>query len=535
MTPRDQLLKMQRIILRQLKREVTRLQGEAPPEIERYYQAYKREFRNYQKISNKTELLKKVRESDIIFGADFHPFAQSQRTHLRILRELVKHSRPVILALEAIDGKCQETVDSYLDGEIDDVSFLRKINYSQSWGFPWENYKILFELAKTYDIPVFGINESLLDKQNKDLSLRDAYSAERISFLRQKFPTAIIYVIYGDLHLASSHLPRLTKKSLGKNHVTRFLTVFQDSESLYWRLARRHLEERVDVLKLRGDAFCIVNSPPWIKWQAYLDFLEQSVDPEDGDREGDYGDQISHYIKILQKVWKVEKCHSDFHVYTRGDIRLAQLMSKNLSKIVPKKELLRISNLVRQEKSFFIPNPSLFYFYSIGINQMVALVGQFIHAKLRHEKKIHLQFPRDFVVNIWIEAVGFFASKLINNRRKSSQIDELPPTNQTTLIALEQRLHEQIAIKTGRPMKAVRRHRSRKSGNYFDAARIVGSVLGNRMYRAYQRGDLNTSKLRRWLETPVDAGPAFSKFYVTILCELKNVQIVKDQSHNERL
>jgi hypothetical protein len=521
MTPREQLLKMQRIILRQLKREVARLQGNAPPEIERYYQAYKREFRNYQKISSKTELLKQVKQSDIIFGADFHPFAQSQRTHLRILRELVKYSRPVVLAIEAVDSKCQDAVNSYLDGEFDDATFLRKINYNQSWGFPWENYKVLFEFAKNYDLPLYGINESLLDKQNQDLALRDAYSAERISGLRKEFPNAIIYVIYGDLHLASSHLPRLTKKLLGRADHTRFLTVFQDSETLYWRLAKKRLEERVDVLKLRGDAFCVVNSPPWIKWQAYLDFLD--------DADGDYSDQILEYIKIVRKVWKVDKVQSDFHVYTRGDVRLAQ----HVSRIIPKKELLRVVNLIKHEKSFFIPNPNLFYFYSVGINQMVALVGQFIHSKLRQEKNTHLQFPRDFVPNIWIEAVGFFASKLINNRRKSSELSELPSKSKTTLIVLEQRLHEQVAIQTRTAMKAVRRHPSRKSENYFDAARVVGSLLGTRMYLAYQTGDLDLSKLHRWLKSPVEAGPKFSKFYISILSDLKNISVV--EGHNERL
>src|ERR1039457_3256482 len=127
MSPREQLLKMQRIILRQLKKSVLRLEGESTPESIRYYQAYKREFNNYRKISNKSELLKSAQEADIIFGADFDPFAQSQRTHLRILRELVKNKKPVVLALEAIDSKFQSAVEAYLDGEITDKDFLKKI------------------------------------------------------------------------------------------------------------------------------------------------------------------------------------------------------------------------------------------------------------------------------------------------------------------------------------------------------------------------------------------------------------------------
>ena len=156
MTPRDQLLKMQRIILRQIKRSVQRLQGEVPLDLEKYYQTYKREFRSFQKISTKKELIKKARQSDIIFGADFHPFAQSQRTHLRILRELVKGSRPLILALETVDSRFQEIVTAYLNNEFDDATFLKKINYDRSWGFPWENYKVLFEFAKASKFEYMG-------------------------------------------------------------------------------------------------------------------------------------------------------------------------------------------------------------------------------------------------------------------------------------------------------------------------------------------------------------------------------------------
>jgi len=520
---------MQRIILRQLKRSVHRLQGDAPPEITRYYQAYKKEFKNYQKISNKIELLNSARQADIVFGADFHPFAQSQRTHLRILRELVKDKKPVVLALEAIDSKFQNIVEAYLDEEIDDKEFLKKINYSQSWGFPWENYKVLFDFAKIYDLPVYGINQSGLDNQKRDLALRDSHSATQIVALRRKFPQALIYVVYGDLHLASSHLPKLTRKYLGRSDHTRFLTVFQDSETLYWRLAKRKLEERVDVLKLRTDAYCVVNSPPWIKWQAYLDFLEQTID-EENEETSDYEENLHHFIKVIQKLWKVDRHFTDFHAFTKGDVRFAQHVSKNINK----KDLNRIMTLVRQEKSFFIPSPATFYLHSSDVNHLVTLAGQFIHSKMRRDTEVHLKFPQDVPPRVWIEAIGFFASKLINNRRKHSLLKDLPTHHHATLIALEQRLHEQMALKTNKSLKRVRQTRYRKAQDYFEATRIVGAILGNRIYTAFHKNDLDFKTLHRWLRTPVNNNPRFLNFYVSMLRDLKDVQVL-ERSKNERL
>jgi hypothetical protein len=528
MSAREQLLKMQRIILRQLKESVHKLQGESPPEIARYYQAYKREFRNYQKISNKNELLRSARKADIIFGADFHPFAQSQRTHLRILRELNKNQRPLILALEAIDSHHNNIVSDYLKGRIDDKTFLKKIDYFESWGFPWENYKVLFEFARSNNISIYGINRIKLDGKKDDLNLRDAHAAKEISSLRQKNPEALIYVLYGDLHLASNHLPKLTKKFLGNKDETQFLTVFQNSESLYWRLAKKKLEERVDVLKLRGDAYCVVNSPPWLKWQAYLDFLEKTEDREEVSN--DYTDHIVQFLKLIQGVWGTSVSTSDFHIYSDGDIRFAQALSKKIKT----KDFAKVMGLVRQEKSFFISIPSLFYLHTFDVNHVATLAGQYIHGKLRRESGLHYNFPQDFVSQVWIEAVGFFASKIVNSRRKFSTYKDLSSHQQATIIALEQRLHEQMSLKTGKPLRKVRRHFSRRTNDYSEAAKIVGAILGNKIYVLFHKNKLNKDTLHRWLKRKVCADEKFLRFYMSVLSELRQVT-VDEGSKNERL
>ena len=518
---------MQRIILRQLKASVYRLEGGPPPEIARYYQAYKREFKNYEKISNKRELLKATRQADVIFGADFHPFSQSQRTHLRILRELARGGRPLILALEAIDTRFQKYVDEYLSGHIEDKTFLQKINYSHSWGFPWENYKILFDFARAMGIPLFGINRSRLDRKERDLENRDTYSGEQIAQLRRENPEALIYVIYGDLHLASTHLPRTTRKALGDDG-TRFLTIFQNSEALYWQLAKKKLEERVDVLKLRSDAYCVVNSPPWLKWQAYLNFLEQSLE-QDRDLE-DSHDHVSNFIKIIGQLWGLKGKFTDFQVYSQGDIKMAH----SLNRVMAKKDFNKLGNLMRSGRSFFIPQPPLFYLNSANINHIASLAGQYLHAKCRREKEVHFNFPKDFVPLIWIEAIGFFASKMINPRRKFNTVRDLPSRHQVTLLVLEQRLRDQVALKSGRPIKRVRHRQSRRAQEYMGAAQVIGALMGNKIYKAFRQGRLDQDTLHRWLRRKVDASSSFQAFYVTVLATLKSIP-VGETSKNARL
>jgi hypothetical protein len=502
---------MQRIILRQLKASVTQLQGEQPAAIQRYFQAYKRETRNYLKISNKIELVKAARSSDIIFGADFHPFSQSQRTHLRILRELVKNKRPIFLALEAVDSQYQKEIENYLSGKIDEKKFLKKIDYFNSWGFPWENYKILFEFARLHQLQVFGINNSGHDSKRSDLFLRDQHSAQHIATLRQNNPKALIYVVFGDLHLASTHLPKLTRKYLKPDESTKFLTIFQNSESLYWRLAKLNLEEKVDVLKLRGDAFCVVNAPPWLKWQAYLQFLENNADQNEDP------DHIAQFIEIVKQIWQIKGLFNDFHIYTRGDVRAIN----KVQKLIAPKYFRQLERLIKLEKSFFVAKPPLFYMTDVHVNHTAALAGQYIHAKLRGEEKIYGSFPKDFIPLIWIEAVGFFASKVLNHRRKFSTVADLPSREQVTLLVLEQRLREQIAYKTNSTLKSFRQHKGYNFYDYFEAAKVLGSLLGNRLYTSFQNGETDSETLHRWLKKKVGHTPDFLKFYTQVIINLR--------------
>jgi hypothetical protein len=181
-----------------------------------------------------------------------------------------------------------------------------------------------------------------------------------------------------------------------------------------------------------------------------------------------------------------------------------------------------------------IPFPPTFYLNHFEVNHAAALAGQYIHAKTRRERHLHLSFPQDLVLMIWIEAVGFFASKMINNRRKFATIKDLPPDQAVTVLVMEQRLLEQLALKTTQTLRQVKRHRTRRTQDYIEAARIIGALLGNKIYTAFQSGDLHFETLHQWLKVPVVAGDRFTLFYLRVLDALKKVPVI-ERSKDERL
>src|SRR5690606_25502110 len=79
-----------------------------------------------------------------------------------------------------------------------------------------------------------------------------------------------VAVVFGDLHMAPGHLPAQVNATLAEGGFKRrFVTIYQNSETLYWQLVERHLEHIVDYLKLRRDVYVLMNATPLVKFQSF--------------------------------------------------------------------------------------------------------------------------------------------------------------------------------------------------------------------------------------------------------------------------
>lgn len=256
MTASAQDLQHRRKLLRLIKTWVRGYVGPEAASLKRYSLPYQREFYGRWRASTADDLFRQVAASRIVFGADFHGFSQAQRTHLRILRSLPSGKR-VVLALEIFERRHQAIVDGYMSGKISEKKLVARVKWDKHWGFPWRQYEPILELAKRRGYKVVAINKCLGEKTAQTLKQRDRFAAGEIAKIHKADPNALIYVIYGDLHLAGSHLPKLVEHACGS--APSFVIVYQDSEKLYFSLAQKGLEKRVHVLR-RGNRFCVLSS-----------------------------------------------------------------------------------------------------------------------------------------------------------------------------------------------------------------------------------------------------------------------------------
>jgi len=543
--PDNEWIRARKKLLKQVKAEVARRLGEEPPDLRDYRLCYEREFRRKWHASNKAELLAAIDGADIVFGGDFHASSQAQRTHLRILRSL-QGDRPVALALECFPRSAQKWLDRFIDGELDLDELKSRSRWSRAWGFPWEHYRPLFELARERKFQLLALNEPPRSRSHFDLETRDENAAGIIRAKYLQASGALLYVIFGDLHLAESHLPERVAAGLRHPERLRNVVIHLNSEKIYFQLASRGLEHRVDVVRLGPRRFCVMSSPPWVQWQSYLFFLERTDDhdrdlDEKSDDAGEFDptDQVAALVRLVARDFGVRFKLDNLAVYSGDDSRVWRSLEKSLK--TSERAVARA--WLAAGRSFYLPESGTAYLGRASVNHAAALAGQYIHAELSRRKRPLWKMPGDFSALIWVEATAYFVSKLINHHRRAETLGDLKaqlaiasPSDQgreAMRLALDRLMSETIRVRQGR--KREMQVRPRQKSSYFEAARVLGGMMGERLYMAYRSRKLGKKEMIQLLGRDV-THRSFERVYEDILRRLNRLPAAAAQvSRRERL
>lgn len=101
-------------------------------------------------------LAEEVKGSDLVFVGENHNNAAHHAAQLRIIDELHWREVPLALGLEMFPAQAQPELDAWLTDRLSDTVF--KSLYQESWRMPWELYGTIFQRARTWKIPLVGIN-----------------------------------------------------------------------------------------------------------------------------------------------------------------------------------------------------------------------------------------------------------------------------------------------------------------------------------------------------------------------------------------
>ena len=425
---RQQFLRVQRESYRRRLREA-RETLEASPVVLRYGREYHRGLKKYRALSSWSEVMKSLASAQIVYHGDYHPLRHSQRCILSVLNE-ISEKRETVLCLEMFHGTDQKSVDGYLAGAIGEKEFLKKIRYAEKWAYNWNPWKRILDLCRERKIPVLGINSEARHASNS-LRERDVTSAQIIGQTLIRNPNALIYVVDGDYHVAPEHLPAEVEKRVAplELHPTKVI-LYQNAETLYWKLAEEGHEE-ADVVQVSENSFCLMNTVPTTKIQAYLDWLQYAEDgysPVWGDwaelSGEDYLTQIRGMVKDLGRFLGLECPQGKLDrltVYSNRNLDFGGIIELHPS---IKKEISRIKAKIRRGEGFLLeiqdgPEPSyVIYLQEASVNQAAEEATHFLNVALRGPLRKRLSASDRFYREVMTEALGFIGSKTINERRK---------------------------------------------------------------------------------------------------------------------
>jgi hypothetical protein len=240
----------------------------------------------------------------------------------------------------------------------------------------------------------------------------------------------------------------------------------------------------------------------------------------------DYTDQVSHLLQWICRDLDVKVKADEFSVYTSGQRSLIHALELSSST----QEVMKMaSELMKLDRSFYHVPTGVMYLSRTTINHAASLAGLYLQAQLSGRKVSLWDMPKDFIGQIWVQALAFFASKLVNHRRKADslrdlkmQLSAMHPNDrgrEPLLLALDQRLSEIIYVHSGRVRK--KRFHPRLKASYFQAARILGQMMGEKMFVAYRSGRLPLTGVKDYFSYPVENN-GFADFYSLVVKRLES-------------
>lgn len=434
MKPRDELVGIQKRLVTELKQRIADISENPDPSLGRYLAEYQAEFANgYERAASREEVIDQLLRANVVYFGDYHTLRTAQSSVLSILKELVRQrKRKVVLGVEMFHAANNAQAQALIDGRISSADFRKAVRWYKSWGFPWQSFGRLFDFARAHGVPMFGLNINA-DERVNNLAWRDEFAARLIASLTQLYPDSLIAVLYGDLHIAQCHMPARVDEELARFGVKRRqVQLFQNSEELYWRLVDKKLEHVVDVLKVRRDAYCILNATPLVKYQSFLNWQENSSELvftglEDLDLsspgESTLLEEVVEFVKNIAAFLKVEiPDPAAFELATAADLDLLENLVEKGAYAAQEVDALK-SYMHLAETAFFV-RANVLYLGNLSVSHAAEGAMKFLLGMLRPMRTAAVEPRDDFYARITLEALAFFGSKVINPRRKARTLAE---------------------------------------------------------------------------------------------------------------
>ncbi|MGB0592115.1 MAG: ChaN family lipoprotein [Myxococcota bacterium] len=525
---RERLIELQRRLYARNRRRIAEYQQVGTKGFEAYEAAYHADVEGYQSVSNLAELTTAMRDANIVLVADYHTLHLAQKTFLKLARRV--RGKRTSIALEFFSAGHQEVLDAWIAGRIQDKTLLKRTRYTKRWPYDiWPHFQPIVELARRRGWSLVGIDGAR--GPGVSIAETDRRMAEvLVDHLEASPAKTRILTLVGELHLAQAHLPLAIKQVAEARGVSapKVLVVLQNNDTIYWQLLAEQGHHEVEIVRIDDDRFCVVNTPPVMVQQSYLNWIEYQVDTVDHDH---LERNFRHLLGLVARALGVRlpRAVRDLAIFGPDDPELADELEA--SELLEEFEE-RFAEGTRHN-AWVIPSQGLVYLHNLSLN----MVGE-AAARLLHGWSLGRDPDRlgNFYGQVIHDAIGFFGSKVVNPKRKGKHV----PYYRALLNSV--RSDAEVDTDQLEAASAVLLHKAFEQGKrigafpkLFDLRPVVrervrrrlGFMLGERLYYAYERGKVSPARLRGLMRFPLHDARQATALYFVLVREVDRVALPK--------
>lgn len=484
----------------------------------KYLREFNQAFRSYDSLLDSEQLQNALRSADVVLIGDYHALPNAQRQAASLIEQrALAGDRPVILGVETIFARDQHILDEWWRREIDESELRQRIRFDLDWGYDWNPFYELLVTARDHAEALYGL-DCMPREDLRKIGARDRHAAIKIKEIREQHPNAVIFVLFGESHLAPGHLPRALRKEIPEAKV---LTILQNIDALYWRAAGERAD-KVDAVRVNDDVVCVFNATPLEKYESYRLFLDQWSRCDEGP---DFAPTIYNLIDSLARFLEINRYSPHNGTQPKflvdmlpevyggsSDEMLLRLISR---KGIDGPECESMLSKLEQRGSGYLPQVNAFYIHEFQMMLAAEDATRFLHHACQglphrlngHGNKLHSKNRIDqFYARVIESAVAYFGSRVLYPARPGYNSEDAAPLSRVAV--------ERVA------QNAIRADNEK----FESLAKDWGYRIGSQIYDAYLAGKVVPGGLRRLFLAHLDEPGLARKVCVAVIARLRRTQ-----------
>ncbi|HEY6369627.1 MAG TPA: ChaN family lipoprotein [Candidatus Sulfotelmatobacter sp.] len=493
----------------------------------KYLREFNEAYLSYESVLDLQQVQTALHSADVVLIGDYHALPAAQRYAASLIEQrALAGDRPVVLGVETIFARDQHILDEWWRREIDESELRQRIRFDLDWGYDWAPFHELLVSARDHAEAVYGL-DCMPREDLRKIGARDRHAAAKIAEIRQRHPNAVIFVLFGESHLAPGHLPRALLEQLPG---ARVLTVLQNLDALYWRAAGERAD-KVEGVRVNDEVICVFNATPLEKYESYRLFLDQWSRCEDGP---DFAPTIYNLIDSLARFLEINRYSPHNGTQPKflvdmlpevyggsSDAMLRRLLSR---KGIAEQERESMLTSVEEQGSAYLPQVNAFYVREFQMIHAAEDATRFLHQACQglpqrlngHAEQGSCANGNDqrerspidtFYARVIEHAVAYFGSRVLDPSRPAPE-DASPISRAACEKAA------QAAIRT-------------EASKSESTAQALGYRIGSQIYDAYLSGKVAPSGLRRLFLAHLDEPGLARKVCAAVIAKLRTVSNAK--------